>query len=759
VYSPFAAVCLTVFTSCALVATSAHAQLPSDAQTSGIIKIWPELLRANESNTDLWGEEALARPEGPTYQFFKSKMPTFHYVDAEFRHYPIVLSGPGAPRKARLVSNGSGVNSLANSRFWKEVGYPVTFRVGDSATTFGEDLHRLAGPRYYKGYLPVVQMEYGEAGTTYTMEAFTPTEKSIVNCAPVLVRLGTQSDAATVSADIGATGPLTEKSGVLRDNRGSIIAAFDSTWKYDAASQRLTARVTAKQPARLAIFTDPLSGTASFKLDPASYDRLRADCCNSWEQLLARGTRIDTPESVVNNSWRAHVIANYMLLNGDRMHYSAGNQYEKLYEAEGGDAVRSLMLLGQLVDMPRMIIPLLDFTRKGLEYHQAGIKLQLLTRYYWLSRDAEFVRQMQPRWQKEVDRILNDRETSTGLLPREQYAGDIKTNIWSLNSNSNSWRGLREIATVLGQLGDTAAASRYTNEAAGFRKTIIDAAMKSIDRSTTVPFVPLALFGELPIEGRLSSTRLGGYYDLMVPYIIGSRIFGPGAEAENWMIETLQQRGGLMMGMIRGAGMNKMYGGLMGGFNNLYTIRLTVAQFERDEVDRALVSFYGKLAQGQTWDTFISGEGSGVAPYDEFGRPFYDPPNSAGNAYFLHMLRYMLVQDWDLDDDCTPETLRLLYGVPRAWLADGATIKVEKAPTAFGDVSVSAESHLKQGKVLVHVTAPARNPAKRTLVRCRVPAGHTVQSASVNGKPVALSNTDADVSGLKGSYTVTFNVK
>ena len=48
----------------------------------------------------------------------------------------------------------------------------------------------------------------------------------------------------------------------------------------------------------------------------------------------------------------------------------------------------------------------------------------------------------------------------------------------------------------------------------------------------------------------------------------------------------------------------------------------------------------------------------------------------------------MLVQDWDLDDDGVPETLRLLFATPRRWLEDGKELKVERAPTAFGPVSI-----------------------------------------------------------------------
>jgi len=55
---------------------------------------------------------------------------------------------------------------------------------------------------------------------------------------------------------------------------------------------------------------------------------------------------VNVPEPIVNHAWRNLIIQNFTLLNGDRIHYSAGNQYEKLYEAEGSDAALAMMNWG-----------------------------------------------------------------------------------------------------------------------------------------------------------------------------------------------------------------------------------------------------------------------------------------------------------------------------------------------------------------------------------------------------------------------------
>jgi hypothetical protein len=180
----------------------------------------------------------------------------------------------------------------------------------------------------------------------------------------------------------------------------------------------------------------------------------------------------------------------------------------------------------------------------------------------------------------------------------------------------------------------------------------------------------------------------------------------------------------------------------------------------RDEPERALVSFYGMLAQGFTRNTFVAGEGSSLTPLDEYGRQFYCPPNSAGNAHFLQMLRYLLVQDWDLDDDGKPETLRLAFATPKRWLEEGKTIKVERAPTAFGPVSFRLESHLSRGEIIAAIDPPHRNRPKSILFRARVPDGWQIISANIenqNLQPDPFGTVD--LSSLTTKATVLFHAQ
>jgi hypothetical protein len=281
---------------------------------------------------------------------------------------------------------------------------------------------------------------------------------------------------------------------------------------------------------------------------------------------------------------------------------------------------------------------------------------------------------------------------------------------------------------------------------------------------------------------------VGSYWNLLAPYVIGSGVFGPpGGERERWMVDYFHEHGGVSMGMVR----FHQHSGLFAceeALDDLYGLRYSIKLLQLDEVDRALVSFYGKLAQGLTRETFIGAEGTGLRalkpsegtsytsptlpdpgksgtrvtrPSEEvdLGRPMYLPPNSTAQSYFLWMLRYLLVQDWDMDDDGKPETLRLCFATPKRWLEDGKEINVGRAPTAFGPVSLVVQSRINRGEVIAKLELPTRNEAKQTLLRIRVPDGWRVISAAAERRGLNVDERGTvDVSSLTGKATVRFRV-
>jgi hypothetical protein len=677
---------------------------------------------------DLWGDAAIRASGGPQYEFFKDLLPPLRYVDTGVRHYPIVLSAPGAAVKARWISNGGGINLRANKPpMWREIGIPVAFFVGSNAEPFGANLGRLDGPRYVSGYLPILQIAETMNGVRYEQEIFAAVDKAASEQGAVLVRFTIRGGAGRMTIRVGSGERLRAERSVVKDEKGGPWVHFGSNWKWADGANTLTADLAVDQSADVMVLAKPVAEPE----DWPAYDEERRRCIDLWTKLLDSGVKLSVPEPIVQDAWRALIVGQYLIAVGDRMHYSAGNAYDHLYEGECGDAVRSTMLFGRTADARRMVGPLLDFNRQATRYHVAGHKLQLLAHYYWITRDRDYLHEKRTVWRPVIDFIRTSRKTENGLLPKDRYAGDIAEAVYSLSSNANCWRGLRDMAAVLEDIGEVELAAELKKEAAEFRKAILAAVEKSIRRESSPPFVPIALLADEPAHDPLTATRKGSYYDLMIPYVLGSGVFGPGANEETWIIDYLRRHGGLAMGMIRSTPHQGQFKGEP-GVNVLYGLRYMQTILRRGDRSHALAGFYGHLAHGMTRETFIGGEGSRFFHGDRHGRSFYLPPNSASNAMFLTTLRSIMVQDLDLDDDGKPETLRLLDAIPPHWLGDGASLVFEKAPTAFGEASVRVESRLKDAEVVVNVETPPR-PIGRLQLRLPDPPGRHINTVWIDG--------------------------
>ena len=755
----------------------------------------PGLEEALKAGVDLWGEAAMRQPNGPSYEFFEKLLPPPRYVNADFHFYPIVLSAPNAKVKARLISNGSGVNLRGGGAQWNDNGTPALFRVGPDQLSFGRFPERLQQePALAEGFLPIVELRYlhqtpllaegmvplnqkriDRESEVYRLEAFAATDHALAENGVVFAKFSlAQGSAGIVTVELDSKSPLKFAGGKVTDDKGRVLAYFGNTWKWE--HQHAQAKLDATGVATLAVATRPLDAGSAFDFAAATYATQREQCAATWRELLAQGMKVETPEPVVNNAWRHLLIQNFELINGDRIHYSQGNQYDKLYESEGSDAALALMVWGYEKDARRLLVPLLDFTRKGLEFHQAGFKLNDVCHYYWQTRDASVVKELRSwskperyrtstneslsGWDVEATRLDKNRTGPHGLYPQEQYCGDIHTPVQTLNASSKAWRALRDLSAVLAETGDASEAQHYAEVAREFRKTVLTAVEESVDRSTTPPFVPVALYTNEPAHDPICDVRIGSYWNIIIGYTIGSGIFPPGSAEENWIPNYQEQHGGLFMGMLRSGGMSNTYWNTEYKLNPLYGTRYALDTLRRDEVDRALVSFYGMLAQGLTRNTFICGEGAAIVPLDPQGRLLSLPPNSAANAHFLSMLRGMLVQDSDLDDDGKPETLRLGFATPRRWLEDGKGYSVQRAPTVFGPVSLKCDSHLSKGEVIAQIELPQRNAPEKVFLRARVPDGWKVVSAQAGSNQFSVdAKGTADISSLKGPQTVRFAVQ
>ncbi|HEX5471534.1 MAG TPA: hypothetical protein VFW73_06590 [Lacipirellulaceae bacterium] len=709
------------------------------------------------SNSDIIGEAALKSPNGPSFEFFDDILPPLRYVDARYKQYPIVLAAPRSLVKGKVLSTGGIINPLARRYQWVgEAGIPWHVTLGPRHLPFGEDLTKLTGPHYADGYLPIVQLQYTSDDGTYRAECFAATDPQLAAVGAIFVRLEFPGkDRGRIDVEMESGTELLRggaKQQLVLDSKKKVRAAYDDNFEWRAARSCLMSKEEHAAAAYIVVFTNPADASVIVSNRAQWYQQQREKCAKTWNDLLAAGTKVSVPEPYVNNAWRSLLVGTYMIYAGEELNYSAGNQYARKYAHESGESMRSLLLWGHEKDAADAIRPIFTYHRRNIEFHDGAFKLEGLAAYYFVTRDAELVRKLRPLWQREIDHIVKSRDPVTGLLPREHYCSDITTPVISINANANCWRGLRDMALVLEDMGGTEQAEKLLEVAADFRKVILKTIDKATDRSVDPPFLPIAL-GEETVHDPITSTRLGSYWNLVMPQVLFSGVFPAKSQTATDILRYVQTRGGLCMGMIRCQAARGAWA-ITQCIDDLYTTRYALELLERDEPDRALVTFYGKLAQGMTRDTFIDGETSGIVPLDRSGRQMGLPPNSTANASFLLQLRYLLVQDYDTDDDGRADTLRLCFATPRRWLEDGKEIVVEHAPTQFGDVSFRIKSDLKHHRATAEIDMPPRAP-KHALLRLRLPKGNEIASCNV---PSSGPET-FELSGRTGRLTVVFEIK
>ncbi len=719
----------------------------------------PSIDEVLAAGTDILGEASLHQEDGPSYEFFIKTMPSLRYVNAAFRHYPIVLAAPRNKCKARLVSNGSAINARGGGNTWNDAGFPVSFHVGPGAVVYGDDLARLDGPRLAEGYLPIVGMSYREGDTIYRQEVFVSTAPDLADYAVVFVRFTLDTgQEGIISARVDQLESLHLEGSQLCTDLQRVFMGVGPNWRWDTSTQTLTAAITADEDAILAVFTEaaPNSPPPLF-LSRTNYDTQRQQCAATWRELLGKSMKLETPETVVNNAWQAVLGANFAIITGNTVNYSAGNAYQTEYITEGSRTVGAFMLFGFTSESQPMLLSLLTHSIPEHKYAVSGWKLRALAQYYWLTRDAGFLRENRRHWEPLIQLIIGDLDPETGLTPKDFYASDIPKAVWNLKTNATCWRGVRDMAVIMREMGEPD--PRLEKRVEQYRQAIFETVDKSVQRDFDPPFVPNILLDheEKPYE-MLTASSMGSYWCLVSNATLDSGVFDAQPEKAAWILDTLHRRGGVSMGMLRFDQHSKVFANERGVDDN-YTAGYALHLLKQDDAERALVSFYGKLAQGFTRDTFVGGEATSFDPLDSYGRPMYLPPCTAGNAFFLWTLRYLLVQDWDADDDGKPDTLRLLYAVPRGWFRDGAAIKVEEAPTAFGNLSLETMSALNKGELFVRVTLPPYQP-KQIFLKARVPEGWKAVSANVNGTVLAVDQSGVvDLSKQTGRVAVRFQLR
>jgi hypothetical protein len=207
-----------------------------------------------------------------------------------------------------------------------------------------------------------------------------------------------------------------------------------------------------------------------------------------------------------------------------------------------------------------------------------------------------------------------------------------------------------------------------------------------------------------------------GYYALFGSIVLETKFLPASDERFRLIPELLKRRDGLLMSMCTF--------GRKGGIDHAFTYGYWMNCLERGEVERVLLGFYGSLAYGMSRGTWAGVECTHMTT----GANARTLPHLRSGTQQLRLLRNMLVREEN-------NRLVLAQAAPQHWLADGEQVAVLDAPTRFGKVSYTVNSHVDQGRISVTLDPPRRAPPEAIVLHLRHPDKAKMKGVSVDGEP------------------------
>lgn len=724
------------------------AALPAIAQSIYI----PEPERINAAlreRNDVWGEAIIANG-GATYENVKNYLPPLFFSTGEKNtelgvHNLLFAGNGGEPPYIVPIANGSRIyaDRVGSNNF-------VEFRVASNGEEelYGDDTKRLEGPFLEDGYYPILNTAYTDmSGHRYSQCAFAATLPEMSH--PVaFIEIRCSPNPSGGEAHLRRTyshytrGNVCDPLQVLLDIRGGSVME-----RMDAGGHNGIRRLIWSP-------RDPLP--KSVRLDNQFFSKYKRACKAHWDGILKAGARFEVPERIVMDCQKNLLIQNLMM----RWRYSLGAAvyHGDFYQPESSDALTTLGQFG-FADAYRDGLRDILTKSKGADFYlnwERGEKLSHGAHYYWLTRDNNFIQANTGEYVEMCDALAVQIETDpNGMLHKQRQCGDIADVGYFPWHQTVCWRGLRDVAEVWRACGRDDLANKYRPIAERLQDAIANAVEKS---QTTLPdgsiFVPRRLLEPVPeVFDPITDTKLGSYWNLCMPYAFASGFWEPNSPAMEGIVRYMHDHGSTLLGLLRfnyyptaigEVTSNGLPGYMTSGFDNVYLPAYVKLMADRDEAERLVLTFYSKLANGQTRNTFVSGEGdtAGLVPGMAF-RSSYGSPCSANNTVFLQALRLMLVRESFDRATGVPKGLFLAHATPRQWLKPGAKISVSDAPTCFGKVSYTISSDLNNNRIHGELHLPRRNRADAVTIKLRAPKPHKLASIEFkDGAPMSVDIQD-----------------
>ncbi|MBN1418134.1 MAG: hypothetical protein JXP34_05120 [Planctomycetes bacterium] len=647
------------------------------------------------------------------------------------------------------------------------------------------------------GDLPMMIQEWERAGVVYRQTAFVaplagipaPGERLRAEAPLVLLARiemeklgGGEADARLTIGYEGGEGPIAL---ALREDlaiataetppRSPLrIVSPEAPERYTLTEKdgRLTyaARIAAEERTRtIDVFVPQLplgDGADLGRLRTMAFDDLFAAVRAYWRARVAAGTRIRTPEPMIDDFYRAHV--SHLLINTERERGGSDRYMARVGTfSYGVFPDESVMMISDLdrrgyhdvaeraletwvhyqgtVGLPGDFASLEGQLYGAGGYEMGGYNkshgwiLWGLGEHYFYTRDAAWLRRVAPAIVAGCDWVIRERRRMTvesernpiraierGLLPAGSLEdiGDWRS--W-LVTNLCTWWGMRHAARALDAIGH-GEAKRLLAEADAYHADLMAAVTESMRRSPVVrlrdgswiPHVPSDFHRRGRSFGWLTETLEGAIHLLICEAIdVRSRL-------ATWIIRDYEDNLYLSESFgydLRGEEFDRRWFSHGGISQQANLLNNPVPYLWRDEPKHFLRATFNAFAVSYFPDTRMMTEHA-LPNIGDWRGDHYKASDEANSTYWLRLA--FIAERGD--------ELWLGAAIPRYWLADGQEIGIERAATHFGPMSMRMVSSVAQGWIEMSIDPPRRNPPARIRARFRHPEGLRMDRVEVNGR-------------------------
>lgn len=662
----------------------------------------------NKSAADLLGNEILAKPGDPDYEEVAKVFPPIRKI----KTYSFVGT-PNTIDKVGFIYGGRSPN------FDPAPYYQPINKIRDD----GKVLDGLIG-----GYLPILRFVYPESAGTWTeMASFAPLRISNGNdlIQPVWYR-------------------------VVHVENGKF------------------------QWARYIDSYHPFPPRTSY--DPKEFYRDLVSLNDGWKKLLDPGMKIELPDERLANMARFSLVRDMMTRVNYSPHYGAvdrdyaGPEHEGFPDTFTVDTAASLDwglvdLAGHYIEnyFGKFVRDDGSILYRGPETGQYGRMLTLAAEYVNYGGDPQVLVRLRSRLDGVTHLLLLLREKAKALPRSDPAYGMIAG--WSeadacldpdpprymqpyFSNSTEAARGFRDLGLVwekIGkQTGDAELASwgkRLYRESEELQKDIQISISRSILQWDGKPVLPSIAGVKEPFHVVVprdeSDPQFRSYRAYMEMLYSGSLT----REQARMVIDYRSTHHDVILGMptAYGYATTELAGFLSYGHG--------YGLIQHDMIREALLMMYSDMAHQYTRGTWTAPETRNVL-IDRVAAPYCTPAQLVVNL----MTRWLLVFE-----DPQSETLWLGKAIPRNWLEDGKKTSVSAAPTRWGRVGYTIDSHINTGTILAKIVLPQSFNAE-TRLRLRAPAGFTLKSVTVNGKPWTQFNPDEETVIIPAATTGTIDI-